>query len=80
MLIGIIATVLVLILLVVAFFYVSAYLEAYLEVRNKPREKMGWCYKHGFIRQKHMLSLGIEGHDVCPQCYQMAMKQAGRQS
>ena len=66
----------VLILIAGAWWYGAAFVEAYLEVKNKPREKMGWCHKHGLIREKHMLPLGFM--DVCPICYKKTLDQAGQ--
>jgi len=74
MLILIIAAMIVLILTLSAW-YGTAFVEAYLEVKNKPREEMGWCHKHGMIRKKHMLPLGFM--DVCPICYKKTLDQAG---
>jgi len=71
----VVAVTLVLILGIGAFYF-TALSEAYLEVKNKPREEMGWCHRHGLIRKKHMLPLGFM--DVCPICYKKALDQGGQ--
>jgi hypothetical protein len=57
----------------------AAVLEAYIDVKNKPREEMFWCTKHGPIRKQHTLPLFPElggrplNSHVCPMCYKQAV-------
>lgn len=57
-----------------AYFYGTALFEAWFEVKNKPREKMMWCHKHGMVRMRHAIDLGYT--QVCPLCYREALEQA----
>jgi hypothetical protein len=50
-----------------AVYILSAIPQAWLEFKERPREKMEWCHKHGFYRRKHVLP--FMGTTVCPRCY-----------
>ena len=56
-------------------FFGTAALEAWVDVKNSPREKMGWCFRHGFFRAEHQLDMALT--KVCPRCYYNSLKQAG---
>lgn len=50
-------------------------METIAEVKNRPREPMFWCHKHGHFRRKHVLPIpGMT--DVCPMCYREAWDKA----
>lgn len=57
----------------------AAVLEAYIDIKNRPREDMFWCHKHGPIRKKHLLPLFPDlggrpiNSNVCPMCYKAAV-------
>lgn len=63
------------IFLILAIAVGSAIVEAYVDVKNKPREPMFWCNKHGYFRMKHTLPLFPElggkaqNSHMCPSCY-----------
>jgi hypothetical protein len=64
-----------LILFVLGVAVVSTVVEAYVDFKNKPREPMFWCHKHGYFRMKHTLPLfpelggKAENSHMCPTCY-----------
>jgi hypothetical protein len=69
--------VLIVVLVVIVFVCAagSAVGEAWMDVRQKPKEEMFWCFRHGYFRKKHCLPLFPElggtakNSFVCPSCY-----------
>lgn len=57
-----------------AVYLLSAIPAAYFEFKERPREPMDWCHRHGFFRKKHALPFFTT--TVCPQCYLETWKKA----
>jgi hypothetical protein len=57
-----------------AVYVLSGVAQAYLEFKERPREPMGWCHRHGFFRKKHLLP--FMSTTVCPRCYMEAWNNA----
>lgn len=55
-------------------YILSAVPQAYAEFKERPREPMEWCYKHGYFRKKH--TLPFMGTTICPRCYMEAWNNA----
>lgn len=66
------------ILAIYAIYILSAIPQAYAEFKQRPREPMEWCHKHGFYRRKH--TLPFMGTTICPKCYLEAWNNAPKQT
>lgn len=57
---------------VVGVFFLLCALEGYIDFKNKPREPMEWCTKHGHFRKQDCIEWS-PGQKICPMCWQETM-------
>lgn len=65
-------TVAIVVLVIFCVWIGTGAIEGFMDAQKRPTEKMEWCYKHGFFRQKHVLQFAET--TVCPRCYHEAFK------